>query len=345
MDLSLYAPGLGYYVAGTAKFGPMGDYVTAPERGALFGRCLARQIAETLKYLGGGILEVGPGSGALAVVLLEELARLGTLPDQYVLLEVSPDLRFRQQTRLFERLGNKASCCKWVKAVPNNWTGIVIANEVIDAMPVARFRVQDGKPEFAYIVDDTSGFDWSWRSRKDDCKESALIDRHQLPDGYITERSHYAMTWIANVAERLKRGLLILIDYGYSGSEYYHRDRVDGTLMCHYRHHAHSDPFWYPGLQDITAHVDFSALAEAGRLSGLEIVGFSSQEAFLLSLGILEIAEKIDDSASSRFRVSQEIQQLATTFGMGERFKVLGLAKGIQQPPLGFHLRNRRDQL
>ena len=345
MDHVLYAPGLGYYAAGARKFGPAGDFVTAPELGPLFGRCLARQLAEVLQRLGtGGVLEAGPGTGALAAVLLEELAALDALPDQYALLEPSPDLKDRQQALLTGRLGDAGTRCNWLDDLPHDWTGVVLANEVVDALPVTRFQVRSGRPLHAQVRHGKAGFEWSWEAPEDGGPETSIVERHQLPEGYISERSPRAGAWVAAVAARLRRGLLLIIDYGYAAPEYYHRDRAVGTLRCHYRHRAHSDPFWYPGLQDITAHVDFSALAAAGRAAGLELAGFSSQEAFLLSLGLTDLAAVADD-LRSRTEVSREIQQLAMTSGMGERFKVLALVKDMEGPLLGFQLRDRSGQL
>lgn len=345
MDHVLYAPGLGYYAAGARKFGPAGDFVTAPELGPLFGRCLARQLAEVLQRLGtGGVLEAGPGTGALAAVLLEELAALDALPDQYALLEPSPDLKARQQALLAGRLGDRMTRCNWLDDLPRDWTGVVLANEVVDALPVTRFQVCSGRPLHAQVRHGKAGFEWSWEAPEDGGPETSIIERHQLPEGYISERSPRAGAWVAAVAARLRRGLLLIIDYGYAAPEYYHRDRAVGTLRCHYRHRAHSDPFWYPGLQDITAHVDFSALAAAGCAAGFELAGFSSQEAFLLSLGLTDLATVADD-LRSRTEVSREIQQLAMTSGMGERFKVLALVKDMEGPLLGFQLRDRSGQL
>jgi SAM-dependent MidA family methyltransferase len=345
MDLVLYAPGLGYYAAGARKFGPAGDFVTAPELGPLFGRCLARQVAEVLQRLGtGGVLEVGPGTGALAADLLEELAALDALPDQYALLEPSPDLKIRQQTLLAGRLGDNVTRCNWVDDLPLDWTGVVLANEVVDALPVTRFRVDSGQPLHAQVRFGKAGFEWSWEDPEDGDAETSIIDRHQLPQGYTSERSPRAGAWVAAIGERLRRGLLLIIDYGYVAAEYYHSHHAAGTLRCHYRHRVHSDPFWYPGLQDITAHVDFSALAESGFAAGFELAGFASQEAFLLSLGLTDIATVTDD-LRSRIEVSREIQQLAAVSGMGERFKVLALVKDMEDPLLGFQLRDRSHQL
>jgi SAM-dependent MidA family methyltransferase len=345
MDIVLYAQGLGYYVTGAQKFGQSGDFVTAPELGSLFSKCLARQAAEVLQRLGqGGILEVGPGTGALAGALLDELALLNALPDQYALLETSPDLKRRQQERLTSQLGEGIERCCWLDDLPRDWTGLVLVNEVLDALPVTCFQVYSGHPMLAGIQNSDSGFSLSWFESEEIAAEIEIIEKYQLPDGYTSERCSRADAWVSEVGTRLRCGLLLVIDYGYTAQEYYHPERSTGTLMCHYRNRAHSDLFWYPGLQDITAHVNFSSLAAAGREVGLELAGFSSQEAFLLSLGLTELAETTHD-VRSQAEVSREIQQLATPSGMGERFKVLALSKGLEGALLGFELRDRSGDL
>jgi len=345
MDLVLYAPGLGYYAAGSQKFGRSGDFITSPEIGSLFSRCLARQVAEVLRRIGhGAILEVGPGTGALAVGLLKELAVLGVLPDQYALLEVSPYLKKCQQELLESQLGDRVERCIWLEDLPHDWTGVVLVNEMLDAVPVTRFQVRSGLPFLAEVHDSGAGFDIGWSFDNKLLTEMDLIKKYGLPDGYTSEVSKRADAWVAKAASRLRRGLLLIIDYGYAEHEYYHRERVIGTLMCHYRHRSHTDPFLYPGLQDITAHVNFSALARAGQSMGLNLAGFASQEAFLLSLGLTELGEISLDNRS-RYQISREIQQLASPFGMGGIFKVLALSKKIEGELLGFGLRDRSDTL
>ena len=345
MDLVLYAPGLGYYAAGSQKFGRSGDFITAPEIGSLFSRCLARQVAEVLRRIGhGAVLEVGPGTGALAVGLLKELTALGVLPDQYALLEVSPYLKKCQQELLASQLGERVERCVWLEDLPHDWTGVVLVNEVLDAVPVTRFQVRSGLPYLAEVHDEGAGFELRWLLDNKLRTEMDLIKKYRLPDGYTSEVSERADAWLAKAASRLRRGLLLIIDYGYAEHEYYHRERVTGTLMCHYRHRSHTDPFLYPGLQDITAHVNFSALARAGQSMGLNVAGFASQEAFLLSLGLTDLGEISLDNRS-RYQISREIQQLASPFGMGGIFKVLALSKKIEGELLGFGLRDRSDTL
>ena len=346
MDLVLYAPGLGYYVTGSQKFGRSGDFVTAPEIGSLFSKCLARQVAEVLHRIGhGGILEIGPGTGALAAGLLKELTILGVVPDQYALLEISPYLKECQQKFLETQLGDQIECCLWLDDLPLDWEGVVLVNEVLDAVPVTRFQVgSDLCPLLAEVCDSGKDFTLSWSPSNELTIEAELIEKYKLPEGYTSEVSRRADAWVAEVASRLRRGLLLIIDYGYTEDEYYHGERSTGTLMCHYRHRSHMDPFWLPGLQDITAHVNFSALAKIGQSVGFDLAGFSNQEAFLLSLGLTDFVG-INTDPRARYQISREIQQLATPFGMGGLFKVLGLSKNLDGELIGFSLRDRRETL
>ena len=342
MEAALYAPGLGYYAAGARKFGPEGDFVTAPEIGSLFGQCVGQQIAAIFEELGHGVLlEAGPGKGRLMVDVLEALAILGALPDAVFLLETSPELRERQHALLRRRLPDYVARVTWLSEWPcDGFEGVVLANEVLDAMPVTRFRVAAGRPLVAHVIHGVSGFGWDWRDM-DTGPATRLIERYALPDDYTTEVNERAPAWIRDLGRRMHRGVLLLIDYGFPGHEYYHPDRRDGTLMCHYRHYAHGDPFSYPGLQDITAHVDFSALAEAGAESGFQVAGFSSQAGFLLSLGLLERAEAMSDAMAA----ARQVKYLTLPSEMGELFKVMALSRGIKQPLEGFSLSDRTSAL
>ncbi|HIM70753.1 MAG TPA: SAM-dependent methyltransferase [Gammaproteobacteria bacterium] len=342
MEAALYAPGLGYYAAGARKFGPEGDFVTAPEIGSLFGQCVGQQVAGIFEELGHGVLlEAGPGTGRLMADVLEALTILGALPDAVLLLETSPELRERQQALLRRRLPDYVARVTWLSEWPSDgFEGVVLANEVLDAMPVKRFRVAAGQPLVAHVIHEASGFGWDWHDA-DTGSATRLIERYALPDDYTTEVNERAPAWIRDLGRRLQRGVLLLIDYGFPGHEYYHSDRRDGTLMCHYRHHAHGDPFSYPGLQDITAHVDFSAIAEAGAESGLRVAGFSSQAGFLLSLGLLERAEAMSDAMAA----ARQVKYLTLPSEMGELFKVMALSRGIKQPLEGFSLSDRTSAL
>ncbi|MDX2218344.1 MAG: class I SAM-dependent methyltransferase [Burkholderiales bacterium] len=344
MDLALYAPGLGYYTAGARKFGPAGDFVTAPEISPLFGRCLARQIAEVLKQTGGSVLELGPGSGKLAEDILAELAALRVLPDEYLLLEVSADLRERQRERLSTH--GEYSRMRWLDELPADFTGVILANEVLDVLPVHLVTYVEGWAfERGVALDAEGAFMW-----KDKLVESgplvtlapAIASKHlagQPPMGYLTEISPQCAAWTRTLVQSLKRGAILLVDYGFRAAEYYHPSRTGGTLMCHYRHHAHPDPFFHPGLQDITAHVDFTAVADAGIEAGAEVLGYTTQAGFLLASGLATLLQEVDASDPARYLpITTQAQRLISPAEMGEFFKVLGLGKGVAAPS-GFSAR------
>jgi hypothetical protein len=333
MELALYAPGLGYYSAGSRKLGAAGDFVTAPELSPLFGRTLARQLAELLAQDIPDILELGAGSGALAAVLLEELAALGRLPQHYRILEVSADLRERQQAYLQSRIPQHASRIEWLDHLPEHLNAVVIGNEVLDAMPVHRVRIDnEGIAEIGVITTE-HGYAWSTRPATDALAAAAM--QQQLPDDYETEISLAAPALIADLAQRLEHGVLLFIDYGFPAREFFHPQRNRGTLMCHYRHHAHDDPFLWPGLQDITAHVDFSAVAQAG--AGLELLGYVNQAQFLINSGITELLMETPATDVARYApLAAQAQQLLSPAEMGELFKVIALGRGIASPLSGF---------
>ena len=295
MELVLYAPGLGYYSAGAQKFGPAGDFVTAPGLGSLFAGCLARVAGQALEQLGGGVvLEIGGGTGALAADLLRALR--ANPPRQYLLLEVSADLRERQRAALAARVPELLSRVQWLDRLPATpLTGVLIANEVLDALPAERFTMQDGKPRQLGVHLQDGKFAWSSIAASA-ALEAAVRAIEQdiggrLPDGYSSEVSLRQPAWIGALAESLESGLVLFTDYGYSRREYYHPQRTDGTLACHYRHHWHADPFFLPGLQDITAWVDFSAAARAAVAAGLDVAAYTTQAHFLLATGILQEME------------------------------------------------------
>lgn len=343
MDMVLYEPGLGYYVSGTRKFGRDGDFITAPEIGGLFGRCLARQCADVLRDVSrGSLLEFGAGSGALAVQVLDELATLNMLPEAYLIVELSPVLRARQKQALEPFMGRVP--VHWLDAPPETgFRGVVLANEVLDAMPVTRFQVRGNAGIAAGVREDTQGFSWDFDGPTDPSVES-VIRRYGLGEGYTSEISPRSAAWMQTIGRCLEAGLLLVIDYGYPGAEYYHPERADGTLMCHYRHRAHGDPFLYPGLQDLTAHVDFSAMARAGLAAGLELAGFTSQDAFLLSMGILDLVGDNPENAT-QLRQVQELKQLTLGSEMGESFKVFAMVRNTDRSLAGFSLRNRAASL
>ena len=332
MDLVLYAPGLGYYSAGAQKFGAAGDFVTAPGLGSIFARCLARVAGDALEQMGGGVvLEVGGGTGALAADLLQALRTRP--PQRYLLLELSADLRERQRARLAAQVPELLDRVQWLDRLPDRpLTGVLIANEVLDALPVERFTMQEGKPRQLGVC--LRGEELAW-SAADAPEALAAAVRAieqdlgaRLPDGYSSEVSLRQPAWFGALAATLGRGLALFIDYGYSRREYYHPQRTGGTLGCHYRHHWHADPFFLPGLQDITAWVDFSAASRAAMAAGLDVAAYTTQAHFLLATGILqEMAAVTEDSQASTQAMAAELRQLLMPGEMGERFRLLALTR------------------
>jgi len=370
MELVLYAPGLGYYTAGAHKLGAAGDFVTAPELSPLFGRTLARQAAEIMAHSAPHILELGAGSGKLAADMLGELERRGSLPDSYAILEVSADLRARQQALLRERLPHLIDRVHWLNALPQKFSGAIIANEVLDALPVHLVHWRDSAlTERGVALNPDNPLDYPcfvgarpacesrlgaaptghpgsngyehgfiWQERA--INNAALLHAAQqiaVPDDYVSEICLAARGLVNSLAGYLEQGAMLFIDYGFGAREFYHPQRGSGTLMCHYRHHAHDDPFFLPGLQDITAHVNFTDIAEGGIDAGLELLGYTSQAFFLLNCGI---AELLQDTSPENLRdylpLSAQLQKLTSPAEMGELFKVIALGKKVADPLLGF---------
>jgi SAM-dependent MidA family methyltransferase len=328
MDLALHAPGEGYYAAGARQFGAEGDFVTAPELGRLFGRTLARQLAEFPDL---PILELGAGSGALAETLLAELER------EYFILETSAALRSRQEARL----GGKA---RHLDRLPERWRGIVLANEVADAIPVdvVAWRAE-GVMERGVAVD-SGNFVWQERPATGGLQEEA--NKIQVPAPYESEIGLAARAWMRTLCERLEQGLIFVIDYGFPRGEYYHPQRSTGTLMCHHRHRAHADPFARPGDEDITAHVDFSALAGAAQAAGAKVLGYATQAQFLVNCGITDVLGQANvENALVYAPIAAQAQKLLSPAEMGELFKVLAVGRGIATPLLGFSRGDRSHAL
>jgi SAM-dependent MidA family methyltransferase len=345
MELALYQPGLGYYAGGRRKFGAAGDFVTAPELGHVFALCLARQCQEILKHTTGDILEAGAGSGALAADLLLELERLDSLPAHYRILELSHELRTRQAETLRTRAPHLLARVQWLDTLPEpGFRGIVLGNELLDAMPVERFRMHG--THVARLGVGVGDDHFEWRELPAD---SALVKRvlaFQLADGYESEIGLAAEGWVRSVADILEHGVLLLIDYGFPRSEFYHPDRSRGTLMCHYRHHAHPDPLRLVGLQDITAHVDFSAIAAAARETGLDLHGYASQAMFLIGCGLDEVTSHLfSDDLRAQLTVASEIKKLTLPHEMGELFKVIAFGRGAVGALRGFAVQNRQARL
>ncbi len=336
MHYALYQPGLGYYSAGSHKLGEAGDFITAPELSQLFGRTLARQVAEIMSLSSSHILELGAGSGKLATDLLAELERIGKLPDTYSILEISPDLRARQQTMLNERLPHLFDKVRWVDTLPATYSGAIIANEVLDALPVHLLRWRDSAISERGVALDDGGFLWDEREV---CDESLLIAAQSVAaaDDYVSEICLAARGLIGSLAHMLQRGAMLFIDYGFGAREYYHPQRKSGTLMCHYRHHAHDNPFFLPGLQDITAHVNFTDIAECGIDAGLELMGYTSQAFFLINCGITDLMNEVSPDNLREYQpLSAQLQKLTSPAEMGELFKVIALSKNIAEPLCGF---------
>lgn len=347
MELALYAPGRGYYSAGSHKFGEGGDFITAPELSSLFSRSLARQCEEVLSRIGGDILEFGAGRGVMAADILTELERLDCLPRRYYIMEISADLRERQRETLNERVPQLAKRVVWLDTLPESFEGVVLGNEVLDAMPVHRFRIHGGEPHELFVMWDGERFlldeeaaDAALYSRL-----QALQQKYRLGEGYESEINLMAEEWVTELGQWLKQGVAILIDYGFSQSEYYHAQRSDGTLMCHYRHRAHSDALCLVGLQDITAHIDFTAIAEAAVDAGLSVRGFANQANFLIACGLTELLAEEGGNARVQLSRAAEVKTLTQPAEMGELFKVIALSKGWEGGLRGFALRDERSRL
>jgi SAM-dependent MidA family methyltransferase len=332
MELALYTPGLGYYSAGLHKFGGAGDFVTAPEISALFGRTLAHQAAQVLELTSGGVLEVGAGSGRLAFDLLTELGELGKLPEHYLILEVSADLRERQR----QLLAPFAPRVEWLDTLPASFAGLVLGNEVLDAMPVHLVAWRENGLHERGVSSVAENFSWSERALTAGELFHIAASLDVLP-GTVSEIGLAVRGFVASLAGVLKKGVILMLDYGFGQNEYYHPQRSTGTLMCHYRHHALADPFYLPGLQDITAHVDFTAVAETGITHGLQLMGYTSQAHFLLNCGITDLLAQIPpEQARTYLTLSAQVQKLLNPAEMGELFKVIALGKGVDMPLLGF---------
>jgi SAM-dependent MidA family methyltransferase len=341
MEMALYEPGLGYYSAGLHKFGPGGDFITAPGLGRVFAGCLANQVAEVGDELGEcAVLEVGAGDGSLAAELLS--SPQARAPSRYLILERSADLRAVQRQTLEQRAPDLLARVTWLDEPPADaWQGILLANEVLDALPVEVFRLSHKKPQRMHVVVDGEGFGWlpmDVEAPFADILEKTLGSLPgELPEGYCSELNPHLDAWLQAVAGSLQRGCAIFVDYGYPRREYYLPERSRGTLICHYRHRAHADPFWWPGLQDISAFVDFTALAEAGLAAGFECAGYTNQAMFLVGCGLSDWLEDLAARpAEERLRLANEIRQLTLPGAMGEKFQVMALARDIDRPLRGF---------
>jgi SAM-dependent MidA family methyltransferase len=351
MQEALYAPGLGYYSAGAAKFGPAGDFVTAPEIGPVFGRLVARQIGVVLQSLpGGAVLELGAGSGSLAVAVLSSLATHGIEPERYLILEVSADLAARQEKLIRAQATELYSKVEWLDCLPQHFQGIVIANEVADALPVERFRKRDTAVRQVRVGYDRRGF--TWREAEAPAFLTQAVSHiektigHALRDGFVSEVSAGLPAWIGDIAACIERGYVFLFDYGLSRREYYAPDRSAGWLRCHFRHHAHDDPLIHTGIQDLTAWVDFTAVAEAAVAAGLAVAGFVAQSQFVRNSGISEELQDFERlPTASQIELSRQVKILTMPGEMGENFKCMGLSRGSVPDIAAFAIGDRAHGL
>ena len=352
MDLALYAPGLGYYAAGSIKLGKDGDFITAPEISPLFSRALANAILPVLNQVH-TILEVGAGSGCMATDILLFLEEKNCLPEEYWILELSADLRARQRDTIEQEAPQLLDRVKWLDSLPEHFSAVVLGNELLDAMPVQLFQKNSEANEFNEIKIVWENESFAYRLDRSD--EPRLLQRLtdiensigcNIPAGYISEINFAAEDWIKSIADRLKQGFILLVDYGFPRHEYYHPQRNQGTLMCHYRHRAHADPFVYPGLQDITAHVDFTAMADAALAAGLKVKGYTTQVNFLMGAGLAELAAAIEQSdMKKQMEVAAQIKKLTLPHEMGELFKVIGFSKNCDIDMPAFSFRDLREYL
>ena len=351
MQLALYEPGLGYYSAGARKLGAAGDFVTAPEVAPVFSRCVAVQCEEVLRSLGGGnVLELGAGSGVMAAELLGELARRDCLPGRYWILDVSADLRERQRATLAAAVPQLLDRVEWLDRLPEDFTGIVVANEVLDALPVERFVVRGGVVNALGVTSQLGRLEWSETRAATALADTVRnVERdagHAWPEGYASEINPGLADWLASIAAPVRRGVLLFVDYGLPRREFYAVERSDGTLLCHFRHRFHDDPFTRLGLQDITAWVDFTAVAEAAQAAGLEVAGYTTQTHFLIGCGLGEFVADVSGlDVVSRVNLSRQAMVLTLPGEMGERFKAIALVKGYDSPLRGFAVRDLRHTL
>ncbi len=358
MERCLYAPGLGYYSAGSRKFGALGDFVTSTELGPVFARCVAAALAPSLQVLGADAdwLELGGGSGAFAEHALSALALREALPARYLMLEPSAELRVRQQARLRERLPKGLYArVQWLERPPETpWRGVLFANEVIDALPATRFTLRGGEVFEEHVALDGAGA-FVRRDRPADALTSAAV-RHlertlgrAFADGYRSELLPQLPYWLQAVAGTLEAGLALFVDYGYPRAEYYLPQRANGTLRAFYRQRVHADVFLHPGLQDLTASVDFSALAEAGQGAGLELAAYVPQGQFLLAAGLEQVHAEaaVGLDAAGLYALAQEIKRLMLPEAMGERFQAMLFARGLAAAalPAELLLADRRARL
>jgi len=362
MQTVLYEPGLGYYSAGSTKLGAEGDFITAPEISPLFSQSIAQAILPALDAIDeSSILEVGAGSGKMATNILQHLNHLDNLPEKYYILELSADLRLRQQQYIKSKAAELYERVEWLDSIPENLNAVVIANELLDAMPVVRFKkekqgistehviIEDGEFKFNYILNSDNN-DSSYQRI---CQRLQKIESEnaELNPGFKSEINFNAEDWLTSISEKLNSGVILLIDYGYPQHEYYHEQRNNGTLTCFYRHRHHDNPFIYPGLQDLTAHVDFTAIADCAIECGMNVLGYTTQSNFLFGAGIAQLAEEKavefieQDNIVEQIELTNKIKKLTMPYEMGEIIKVIAFSKNCTVSLDAFHFNDMRDHL
>ncbi len=356
MEMALYEPGLGYYVAGTHKIGAEGDFVTAPEISPLFSQCVANQcsdvfnlLAEEKKYQkqGGWVLELGAGSGKMASDILLELERQNQLPEKYLILDLSPDLIQRQKETFLASIPHLLDRIEWIDQLPQGFNGIIIGNEVLDAMPVEVFTLHDKDIYQHHVIWENNQLCEQLQVASADFKkEVEALDLSDNVTPYTSEFNPNLRGWLQALEQCLDRGVVLLFDYGYPKKEYYLAERNKGTLICHYQHLVNEAPLFYPGLQDITANVNFSAVAEEADALGFHVSGFTSQASFLANCDLeYYFMQALDHNPDTQYQLAQQVRILSLPSEMGERFNAIALSKQIQQPLKGFSSFDQRFRL
>lgn len=345
MQLALYDLQYGYYRQPSEKIGAQGDFVTAPEISALFSFCVAIQCQEVLVRIPEGcILEFGAGRGTLCADILLYLERQNALPKNYYILEISAYLTSVQKTLIKTKVPHLMDRVIWLNRLPHHFQGIVLANEVLDAMPVTLFKSQANKIVELGVNVHQDQFVLQAMAENKYLTDHFNRKHIDFPDGYVSEINLQLAGWISSIAESMAQGVVLLIDYGFPEKTYYHPDRMQGTLMCHYQHRSHPDPFFMPGFQDITCHVDFTAVAEAATECGLQVTGFVNQANFLMNAGLLDLLDQSADDLQ-RYQNNQSVLKLTLPSEMGELFKVMGLTKSYSHDLKGFQQHNRLNTL
>lgn len=356
MAMALYQPGLGYYAAGSQKFGAAGDFITAPEVSPLFAQSLARQLKQVMAELKEPLLiEFGAGSGVLAADLLLELEVLESLPVAYWIVEVSAELQQRQQNTIKQKCAHLFDKVVWLQQLPDDAVeAVVLANEVLDAMPLIAFEKQKGRLFERKVAETNGQFNWLLSDPAEKLQaavaEIEASTEQSLPENYRSEYNPSIQPWLKSIDALISKGLVLLIDYGYDARQYYSNERLMGTMMCYYQHRAHDDVFFYPGLQDLTAFVDFTAVAEAAVNAGFDVMGYTTQAQFLFGCGLPEIFENkmsqlSEDNIRQQLHLAQQVKTLTLPGEMGERFKVMALGKDIEPGLRGFTLADFRSRL